>query len=91
METLAFRTAQRQEAERAGFTQRHQRQEPMLALSGPNRKSRCVSRTWPKRGLPWRAALQRADVGVVGCQLAQERLGFDVASEAMGEVSTSTE
>ena len=52
MEALAFGAAEREQAEVPFSPSGTSATEPMLGLSGPNRKSRCVSRTWPQRGLP---------------------------------------
>ena len=85
METLAFRAAQGQEAERAVFTQRHQRHGADARAFGAEQEIPLrIAHLAATRLAGGEQRFERADVGVIGRQLAQERFGFDIGQRGDG-------
>jgi hypothetical protein len=78
METLALRAAEGQQAQRATSPSGTSATEPMLALRGRTGNPAAYRAPGRNAACRWRACFERADVGIVGRELAQERFGFDV-------------
>ena len=63
----------------------------MLAASGPNRKSRWLSRTWPHRGLPVASSASKVRMLASSAGSLRRNGSLLLGSESNGAVSSSTQ